>query len=226
MKCPKCGNEYEGNFCPNCGASPDAQISNYQNMQNQAVNEPAKKKSKKPIYKRWWFWVIIVIVIIIIIVNIGGGSKSPAKETNTDIITTITTVKDKEETFNLNDTAVFNSIKVTATELKESTGTEFFKPESGKKFIGVQFTIENTSDTDQNISSMLLFDAYVDGVKCDYSFNANCAFSDGKLDGTISAGKKMVGYYAVEVPKDWSELELQVKSDWLSDTKAAFVFNK
>ena len=36
----------------------------------------------------------------------------------------------------------------------------------------------------------------------------------------------VVGWYAVEVPQEWKQLEFEVKSDWLSNSKAKFVFNK
>ncbi len=130
----------------------------------------------------------------------------------------------KNEIFGLNETAVFDSLKVTANEIKKSNGKQFLEPEQGKVFVGVKFTVENTSDEDQVVSSILLFDAYVDSVKCNYSISAMSAF-DGTLDGTITPGKKLIGYYAVEVPTNWKELELQVKSSWLSNSKASFVFS-
>ena len=50
--------------------------------------------------------------------------------------------------------------------------------------------------------------------------------SDGTLDGDIAAGKKLVGWYALEVPQDWHSIDLDVKSSWLSDSSARFVFKK
>ena len=132
----------------------------------------------------------------------------------------------KEETFSLNETAVFENLKITALEIKESNGESFFTPESGKIFVGVKFEVENISSEEQTVSSLLLFDAYADDVKCDLSFTASSAFADGTLDGDIAAGKKLVGWYAVEIPADWSVFELNVKSDWLSSSTAKFVFNK
>ena len=92
-------------------------------------------------------------------------------------------------------------------------------------FVGVQFTIENISNEDQAISSVLLFHAYANGVQTDYSLNANLAFDKDTLDGTISPGKKMVGYYSVEVPSSTQTLEIEVQGSWLSDQKAAFQFD-
>lgn len=147
---------------------------------------------------------------------------SPKKETGGSEAT----AEKGDETFGLNEAAVFEDLKFLATEMKETNGDTFFKPESGNVFVGVKFEIENVSDESQVISSLLLFEAYVDDVKCDYSFSAACAFDDGTLDGELAPGKKLVGWYAVEVPADWQELELDVQADWLSNSTAKFVFEK
>lgn len=131
-----------------------------------------------------------------------------------------------ETTYGLNETAVFDDLKFTANEMKESDGDLFYEPESGNVFVGVKFTIENISNEKQSVSSVLLFDAYADDVKCEYSFSASCAFSEGQLDGDIAPGKKLVGWYAVEVPEKWKQLELNVQSSWLASNSAAFIFSK
>ena len=178
--------------------------------------------------------LVLAAMMIALCLTACSSSDTPVKEeapstsnpTETDASESSET-EAKDETFALGDTAVFNSIKVTADDLKESDGADtFFKPGDGNVYVGVQFTIENVSDEDQSISTLLLFDAYVDGVKCNYSISANSVFGEGTLDGTVSPGKKLVGYYAVEAPADWAELELQFSSSWLNGSKAAFVFNK
>ena len=129
-------------------------------------------------------------------------------------------------TFGLNETATFKNLKVTATEMKESVGEGFFTPDSGNVFVGVKFTIENISDEDQAISTLLLFEAYADDVKCNYSISAAAAFPDGTLDGTVAAGKKLVGWYAVEVPENWKTVELDFKAELLSNKTAKFTFTE
>ncbi len=156
----------------------------------------------------------------------GNSNDLPQKETNVEKASEVTSQKTEDKNFGLNDTAVFKNLKVTATKLEESNGKDYFNPESGNVFVGVNFEIENISDETQSISSLLLFDAYADDIKCEYSLSANVAFGDGTLDGEISPGKKLVGWYAVEVPQEWKQLEFEVKSDWLSDSKAKFVFTK
>ena len=87
-------------------------------------------------------------------------------------------------------------------------------------------TIENISDEEQSISSLLSFTAYIDDVKCDYSISAATVFNEGTLDGSIAPGKKLVGWYSVEIPSDWENLEIDVKPDILSDNTAKFVLSK
>mgnify|MGYP000753956258 CR=1 FL=1 len=137
-----------------------------------------------------------------------------------------TSIESKEDTFGLNETAVFDKLKFTASELKESAGSDFFTPEAGKVFVGIKFTIENVSNEEQSVSTLLLFDGYVDDIKCDYSLSAACVFDEGTLDGSIAPGKKLVGWYSLEVPSDWSNIELNVQSTWLSNSVARFVFTK
>lgn len=68
MFCEKCGNEYEGNFCPHCGAGQsDEKIT----------------KVKKPIYKKIWFWMVIILIpIIIIYVLLSGNNQNTYTDTS------------------------------------------------------------------------------------------------------------------------------------------------
>lgn len=146
----------------------------------------------------------------------------PKKETNS----AQQTQEKVDETFGLNEGAVFEKLKFVATEIKETQGTDFFTPEQGNVFVGIKFEIENISQEEQTVSTLLLFDAYVDDIKCDYSISAACAFDEGSLDGELAAGKKLVGWYPLEVPANWQEIELDIQSTWLSNNSAKFVFKK
>lgn len=72
----------------------------------------------------------------------------------------------------------------------------------------------------------MLFEAYVDGTKCDFSFSAATAFPEGTIDGEVAPGKKITGWYAVEIPENWKKLEIHVAGSWLSEEKAVFTFSK
>ena len=88
MKCSHCGAEYEGNFCPECGARAESQSpATPPPIQQPAANRQhpvppvggnvaayqKPKKPKKPIYKKWWFYVIAAVALIAIISAISGG---------------------------------------------------------------------------------------------------------------------------------------------------------
>ncbi len=166
----------------------------------------------------------VALLAAILVVSLAGCIETaPTKENGG---TGSQANQSKETIFSLNETAVFSTLKITATEIKESTGDTFLPPEEGNVFLGVKFAIENISNEEQTISSLLLFDAYVDDVSCDISFTAGAAFDGETVDGTVAPGKKLVGWYTVEVPQEWQELELQVKANWLSDSTAKFVFAK
>lgn len=88
MYCSHCGTEFEGNFCPECGAKAEMPT----RVVPPPVHQPAPpqqpvapplqmnaapvkrfKKSKKPIYKKWWFYVLLAIVTIAVMSTISGG---------------------------------------------------------------------------------------------------------------------------------------------------------
>ena len=152
-------------------------------------------------------------------------SDAPKKE-NYDEPSSSTQSETKEETFGLKETAVFDNLKITVTEVKESKGANYFEPEDGNVFIGVNFTIENISDESESISSLLMFDSYVDDVNAELSISGTCAFDSNTVDGELAPGKKLVGWYVVEASKDWSEIEVIVKPDLLSNSSATFTYSK
>ena len=66
MKCKNCGNEFEGNFCPECGTKVDSEQAPQQINQNIENVE----SNKKPFYKNWLFWTICAVGIVFIIIFI------------------------------------------------------------------------------------------------------------------------------------------------------------
>jgi len=134
----------------------------------------------------------------------------------------------QDERFSVGDTATFSNLKITAEEIIlndtwKDDEWSFFEPSEGKMFVAVKFTIENISNDHQNISSILLFDAYADGVKLEYSFGAAHGL-EGTLDGEIAAGRRMVGYYGAEISENTKELELEVRPNWLANSRSRAMF--
>ena len=222
MYCKNCGKELdeekdlkEEKVCPHCGAKQEKETKVIVNVTD------ARKKKLSPLMKGV-IGLICVLTLISVVSGIGGAGDLPTKEIGGNPTNSSTMA---ETTFRLNETAVFRNLKITATEIKTSYGDTYFGASEGNIYIGINFTIENISNENVTISSILLFDAYVDGIKCEYSLFANTAFDGNSLDGDLAPGKKLVGYYATEIPEVWDEFELQVKSNYWSSSKAIFKFS-
>lgn len=85
MKCNQCGTEFEGKFCPECGAKNEVETPVtpppvQQQTQQQVYQQPAPaankpKKKKKPFFLRWWFILLAIIVVGVIALSVGGGGE-------------------------------------------------------------------------------------------------------------------------------------------------------
>lgn len=186
INCKSCGNEIASNAkaCPKCGA-----------------------KNSKPFYKKIWFWVLVVIIIAAIA---GSGSNKPKLVSEDKPIVTKEEKSNKEEVFNIGDTIELDKFKITVNEVKTTNGSDFIKPQEGNEFLYVDATVENISDKEQTVSSVLMFKVVdKDGRAMKQTIVEN---ANGQLDGTIGPGRKMTGEYVVEVPKGATGLELQFDS--------------
>ncbi len=68
----------------------------------------------------------------------------------------------------------------------------------GYEYWQFKFKFENTSDTDQNVSTMMDWECYADNSKADQQWIGD----DSGLDATLSAGRQTEGTVYFEVPKD------------------------
>lgn len=86
MKCNQCGTEFEGKFCPECGAKgetetpimfPSVQQQTQQQVDQQPASATATKpvKKKKPFFLRWWFILLAVVVVGVVVLSVGGNGE-------------------------------------------------------------------------------------------------------------------------------------------------------
>ena len=136
MNCNQCGTQFEGKFCPNCGAPAAAETP----VVNADPSAPvAEVKKKKPIYKKWWFWVIIAVFVIGIIGGSGGG-----EETSTDTGTGSSITQSGDETNNTTDNKT-DSNKVTVADFSTMSKADIENWATTNKVTG-KFS-EDYSDT-------------------------------------------------------------------------------
>lgn len=185
-------------------------------------------------------WIIIAIVLLVIIGSVAGGNdNSPKKVENTNPTTEsdkdvsvaedsqAEEPEDEEVIFKTGETAELNGVKVTMTDYSESTGSEYNKPTDGNVFVLAEFEIENGTEKEITISSMMSFEAYADDYALNYSVSALMEKGgSSQLDGTIAAGKKMKGIVGYEVPADWKNIEIHFTDNVWSDNKFKFEITK
>jgi len=190
------------------------------------------EKQKKSIFKRWWFWVIVAVVVIGI-ASQGGGDDTPKLSADQDagVETGADNGAEKEtpetpdaeaeepEFFKLGETVETKVMKVTLTNVEKSEGEEFLAPDEGNEFVLLDITVENISDKDIVVSSILGFNAYVDDTAMNEDYAALTSAKKETMDATVAPGKKMSGTLGYQVPKDWKEIEIHYEPEVWKDIK-------
>lgn len=131
-----------------------------------------------------------------------------------------------KETFGIGEAVSLNDIVVTLVDVSESNGKDFFEPQDGKVFVICEFEIENNSDKEIAVSSLLSFDAYIDDYSTNIDISAISAADKSQLDGTIAAGKKMNGIIGYEADASWSNVEIHFTPDFWSSKEIIFTAYK
>lgn len=149
-------------------------------------------------------WFIILASVIMCMGLIACGDSTDKNDEKKE---------DKNKTYAIGDTVELKTQKFTVNGIRtlDQDKSGYQKPEDGKEFLLVSCTIENTSDKDINVSSMLLFKVVdKEGLECKQAIFTD---AEGNLDGTVLPGKKIKGEYVVQAPKGATDLELQYTSD-------------
>lgn len=144
--------------------------------------------------------LMLVVSLLICIGMIACGSSTEKKEEKKE---------DKNKTYSVGETIELKNQKFTVNGIRsaEKDKDGILKAEDGKEFLYVSCTIENTSDEEISVSSILLFKVVdKEGQECKEAFVTD---TEGQLDGKVLVGKKLKGEYVAQVPKGATELELQ-----------------
>lgn len=209
MYCKNCGKEIDDKavVCPGCGVP---------------VEKEKKKKKKHPILGT----IILIFGIIIIIAAISGGGDEPEKVGENNVSETVASTKSNNETFGVGDIVALNDVNVTLVDVSENNGGNYMVPADGKVFVVCEFEIENKSDKDIAVSSIMSFEAYIDDYSTGMNLSAMLSTEKTQLDGTVAAGKKMNGVIGYEADAGWESIEIRFTPDFWAGKDIIFTYTK
>ena len=218
MYCKNCGKEISdtARFCDNCGTS----------IKEKSVGDLAEggKKSKKKKRKPLLGIVLLVLGIFMFIGAIGGGSDEPTKVSDSNPETIVQT---DPPVFTVGDRLEMDGVYVTLNGVYENNGNQFMSPAEGNVYVVCEFTIENETDSEIAVSTMMSFDAYFDDYAAEFSLGAITSDdSRQQLDGSIAPGKKIKGITGFEAPADWKTIDIEYKVNPLYSDYFAFSYSK
>lgn len=171
--------------------------------------------------------VAVVVIILLLAAATGSGDNKPKRASGTSTDSKASSNSSKNEMlFRKGEVAELNGVQVTLTDYKESTGSEYNEPTDGNVFLMVEFEIENNTDKEISVSSMLSFEAYADSYALNYSISALMEKEGNQLDGSIAAGKKMRGWIGWEVPTNYQNVEIHFTDNVWSSNIFVFLIEK
>lgn len=144
---------------------------------------------------------VAVILVIIIAVVSAGGKNTPTSDTGTDSSSSSNANQATQSTSQTTNT-IGKSVPVghwlvTVNSIKTSKGSQFSMPKSGNIYLVVDVTVKNTSSTNQNVSSLGMFNLK-DSTGQQYTETLT---DFTKLpDGAVTPGSLLRGQLAYEVP--------------------------
>ena len=169
----------------------------------------------------------MILALIGVFGAIAGNSDDPQKiGTVSNAPTPTESSSNQEDVFRVGDVVSLNGVNVTLLSVNEDGGNQFLKPNSGNVFVVLEFDIDNQSDSEIAVSSLMSFSAYFDDYSTNISIGAMTTSNKSQLDGSVAAGRKMTGVVGYEVPDDWNKVEIRFTPDFWSGKDIIFEYEK
>ena len=92
MNCQRCGTQFQGSFCPNCGAPAGSPPIGGQSVPGAGGNG----RAQKPVTKRWWFWVLCGLTLLVLIGTLSSLSKNGKETTKSEQIADVEETRQEE----------------------------------------------------------------------------------------------------------------------------------
>lgn len=137
--------------------------------------------------------------------------------------------KSEEDAHAPGETVEVDDVEITLTDVLQSSGNSYYKPQSGKVFLMIEFKIKNNRDDELDVSSLLSFSTWCDDELCVIDLEAlGTGLFAGKpqLDCVIEAGKTITGIVGYQVDKDWEKVIVEYSTDVYFGEKVKFLVEK
>jgi len=182
--------------------------------------QPYYPPGPPPKKRRTGLWIALGIIAILVLGCIGvsaialRGASSAVNSVATSVAT-FTPATGNTPVTNTSPNSIGKPVvvnadwTVTLNKVSTSTGTEFDTPKAGNIFLVVNVTLQSTSGSTQNASSLGQW-SLKDSTG--QTYNQDITFG-GAPDGTVAAGGKIRGSIAYEVPKSQHSFILQFVPD-------------
>lgn len=157
----------------------------------------------------------ILVCAFVMLGMTGCGSNSESSNKVTDIN------GNSKTSFNLNETAVFENVHYTVTNVEYSNGSEYDKPANGKNYVIVTLKIENKSNSKISYNTYDWKMVNSQGQEDDETFaiiNNDTSLNSGDL----TANGTKTGTLIYEEPKNETSLKLLYYSNSLFDENSTF----
>ena len=190
---------------------------------NAATSNASQAETATPKKKHGCLSSVLVVAGALILIGFFGSLGDNDKTSGDGQSQEDTATQNKPTALTAGDTAELKNIIVTLNSVKTNKGGQYISPEDGNVFVVCSFEIENQTNEDLAISSLLSFEAYADDYKVSISIPAMSSSSEIQLDGSVASGKKMSGVVGYEVPEDWETFEISYSPGIWSSSKITFV---
>lgn len=161
----------------------------------------------------------IFLVVIVIGIASGGSSDKTEKvgETNTQVnnqVESAAAPSIADTAYKVGDQVKSGEFVFSVNAIRKDTGSGFIKPKADHVYLIPNVTIENQSQKEANISTLLqMYIKDGDGNKYTPTITQDAT---GKVDGELLAGEKVKGDVGFEVPSKATELFLYYEASWLT----------
>lgn len=225
MKCPRCGNESNGNFCENCGMKMEGGFSKKEESYRYINKDPKTytyEEMSNPNKKKGGCLKIILIVFavfcgLIFLLSMFSGNDSSDNKIDQKEKTPL----EEKGYIEAGESFTVDNLKITfeesSTDFKDYEDEyEIKSPSDGMKYIMASFTYENIGSDGDEYASIYDFDCFADDSNCEQTF-----IIDDKdfVNTNLSPGRNVSFKVYFEVPSDSKSIELEYKESMWNDNR-------